>query len=134
MTDRSAVSPGASQVADPRQAAQAAKPLSSFFPALDLKGGASRFSGRKANQFSFVWHQNQMAAWAARESDPDVVDSIGVLETIALVKTRLEAVVRDYLEFWASNTRGNSDEFHDWLEQLSRLVGREIQGVWRKDQ
>jgi hypothetical protein len=71
-----------------------------------------------------------MAAWAARENDPAIIDSIGIEETIMLAKARFVGIVRDYLAVWA-DANGDSDEFTRWLEGIGVLVGREVGNVWR---
>jgi hypothetical protein len=55
-----------------------------------------------------TWLEQQMAAWALRESDPGVIDSIGVFETVNLARARFPEVAIDYLSFWAA-TNGDSE-------------------------
>jgi hypothetical protein len=78
-----------------------------------------------------AWLKKQMAAWAARENDPHIIDSIGVLETVALAKERFAGMVGDYLAVWAV-TNGNSDDFTWWLEAIEQLVGCEVGDLWRQ--
>ena len=119
----------------PNRRRQAAKPTYSLLPPpSDLKGGRVEFRGAEGESIPYgKWYQNQMAAWRARENDPDVIDSIGIIETIALARTRFERIVRDYLEHWA-NTSGDSDAFRQWVQQVSLLVATEVRDVWRKDE
>jgi hypothetical protein len=78
-----------------------------------------------------AWLKKQLAAWAARENDPDIIDSIGIFETVALAKERFAGIVGDYLTVWAE-TNGNSDEFSGWLEAIRHLVGGEVGDLWRQ--
>lgn len=77
------------------------------------------------------WLKKQLAAWAARENDPDIIDSIGAFETVALAEERFAGIVGDYLAVWAE-TNGNSDEFSRWLEAIRHLVGGEVGDLWRQ--
>ena len=60
-----------------------------------------------------------MAAWAARENSPAVIDSLGISETIALASARFQEIAGDYVRVWASETEGDSDIAAHWLELLS---------------
>jgi hypothetical protein len=73
-------------------------------------------------------------AWTARESDPDVIDSIGVTETVALAKERFSEVVIDYLKFWAGSTIGNSDEFRQWSDGIAQSVACDVRDLWQTHQ
>ncbi len=75
-----------------------------------------------------------MKAWVRRESDHDIIDSIGIAETITLAKVRFSAVIIDYLNFWSASTDHNSDEFRHWSIGIAESVAREIGDLWRKDQ
>jgi hypothetical protein len=75
-----------------------------------------------------------MAAWVARESDPSVIDSIGVTATVELARARFSQVIIDYLKFWGTSTHGNSDEFRHWLIGIAQSVAGEVGDLWRKDQ
>lgn len=77
------------------------------------------------------WRQKQFAAWAARESDPAIIDSIGIAETVALAKARFAGIAGDYLVVWA-DTNGDSDQFAQWLEGIRHLVGCEVGNLWRQ--
>jgi hypothetical protein len=55
---------------------------------------------------------------------------IGVVETVALARERFSGIVKDYLAVWADQTRGDSTEFAEWLEQLRQSVGQEVGGLW----
>ena len=91
-----------------------------------------QYHGAQGEAISFdEWKKKQLAAWAARENDPDIIDSIGVFETVALAKERFEGIVGDYLAVWAE-TSGNSDEFGRWLEAIRHLVGCEVGDLWRQ--
>jgi hypothetical protein len=79
-----------------------------------------------------AWKEQQMAAWAAREGDPKVVDSIGINDTAALAKARFEGIVGDYLSLWAE-TDGDSDKFTQWLEGIEQLVEREVGDLWNTE-
>jgi hypothetical protein len=72
-----------------------------------------------------------MAAWAARENDPDIIDSIAIFETVALANERLAGIVGDYLAVWAE-TNGNADDFSRWLEAIRHLVAGEVGDLWRQ--
>src|SRR5580698_2187391 len=39
------------------------------------------------------WREQQMATWVARESDPSVIDSIGVTSTVQLARERFLQVI-----------------------------------------
>lgn len=92
--------------------------------------GKTILRGPDGGEISYTeWKQQQMAAWAARESEPGVIDSIGVAETIALAKARFEGTVGDYLLIWAE-TSGNSDDFGGWLVALVGLIEREMANLW----
>jgi hypothetical protein len=80
------------------------------------------------------WREQQMAAWKARESDPAVIDSIGISETITLANERFATVVGDYVSFWASEAEGDSDVFARWADALGMSVGREVADLWEKDE
>jgi hypothetical protein len=75
-----------------------------------------------------------MAAWKGRESDPAVIDSIGIHETITLANERFATVAGDYASFWASETEGHSDVFARWADALGLSVGREVADLWEKDE
>jgi hypothetical protein len=78
-----------------------------------------------------AWLKKHMAACAARQNDPDIIDSIGVFETVALANERLAGIVGDYLAVWAE-TNGNADDFSRWLEAIRHLVGDEVGDLWRQ--
>ncbi len=80
------------------------------------------------------WLEQQMEAWVRRESDHDIIDSIGIAETITLAKARFSEVIIDYLNFWSASTDHNSDEFRHLSIGIAQSVGREIGDLWRKDQ
>lgn len=75
------------------------------------------------------WKRHQMEAWAARENNPSVIDTIGIKETIGLAKARFSGIVNDYLTSWA-DTNGNSSEFAEWLDKIKDLVMREVGDLW----
>jgi len=94
--------------------------------------GRVTFCGSQGEPLTYEeWHRREMAAWAARENDPAIIDSIGIEETIMLAKARFVGIVRDYLAVWA-DTNGDSDEFTRWLEGIGVLVGCEVGDIWRK--
>jgi hypothetical protein len=76
------------------QRRQAAKPKYSLLPPpTSLRGGSVTFYGPNGEPVPYeTWHRNQMAAWAARESDSEVIDSRASVETIALATTRFEGI------------------------------------------
>jgi hypothetical protein len=125
----------------PERRHQAARPNVSFAPppATDLsrhsvKQAAQHF-GRKGEEISHdEWVKIQQEDWIFRESDPVVIDSIGVRETISLAEVRFREVVEDYLTVWATETKRDSEEFAQGLDQLRQATGREVNDVWRKDE
>ena len=110
----------------------AARPRYSLItPPSEQHGGRTIFNGATGEEISYdEWKRHQMAAWAARESDPDVIDWIGVAETIGLAKARIEGIVGDYLSVWAG-ANGNSDDFASWMPLLIRIVEYEVAVVWQ---
>jgi hypothetical protein len=77
--------------------------------------------------------ERTMADWVVRESDPKVIDSIGVAATVTLARARFLGLVVDYLNFWASNSRGDSDEFRRWAIGIAQAVASEVGDLWRND-
>ena len=72
-----------------------------------------------------------MEAWAKRQSDPVVIDSIGIFETIALAVHRFNQCAVDYMQFRDAATKCDSDEFTRWLRRsetsrniISRAFGK----------
>jgi hypothetical protein len=124
----------------PERRHQAARPKTSLAPppATNLNGngitGGGNFHGRNGEQISYEeWVAIQMEDWAARESDPVVIDKIGIQETIRLAEELFKEVVGDYLTVWAGETSGNSEGFAEFLDQLRQKIGREVGDLWRKD-
>jgi hypothetical protein len=120
----------------PAKRRAAAQPRHSLLPPPTMAAGrAGRVTHRvNGEEVSYnEWKEHQMAEWAARESDPDVIDSIGVNETISLAKARLAGIMGDYLSFWAEGN-GNSDDFAGWVPAIVGLVEREVAGVWQATQ
>ena len=74
-----------------------------------------------------------MAEWVVRESDPKVIDSIGVAATVTLAAARFSQVAIDYLNFWAASADPDSDEFRRLLSGVAHSVTREVGDLWRKD-
>jgi hypothetical protein len=96
--------------------------------------GSSReqitFCGTQGEPITYdAWHRREMAAWATRESDPAVIDSIGIAETVELAKARFADLAGGYLSVWADMNR-DSDQFTRWLEDLRLLVVREVGDLW----
>ena len=117
---------------------EAARPACGLAPPPPTSVGSGRlrstvaYYGAQGEPISHAeWRQKQLAAWAARESDPDIIDSIGIVETVELAKARFEGIVGDYLTVWA-DTNGNSDEFTRWLEAIRHSVGCEVGDLWRQ--
>ena len=117
---------------------EAAKPAFSLAPPplTPLRSGSSiglvTFYGSQGEPLAYEdWHQREMAAWAARENDPAVIDLIGIAETIALANARFAGIVGDYLAVWAA-TNGDSDEFSRWLEGIAVLIACEVADLWEK--
>jgi hypothetical protein len=75
------------------------------------------------------WREQQLAAWKARESDPAVIDTIGIYETVYLAEQRFAQIAEAYLEIWR---RGNAryEEFEAWLPEMIERVRREVGRVW----
>src|SRR5260370_4785531 len=71
--------------------------------------------------------------WDARASDPAIVDSIVITETISLAKERFARIVPDYLSLWASETGGDPDEFAQLSERLRQIVVLEVRNLWHQD-
>ncbi|HTQ55152.1 MAG TPA: hypothetical protein VMI94_11875 [Bryobacteraceae bacterium] len=42
-----------------------------------------------------------IGTWAARENDPEIIDRIGIAETIQLAETRFAQFAEEYLSSWA---------------------------------
>jgi len=78
------------------------------------------------------WHELELQRWSARQNDPDVIDSIGIRETVQLSTARFEETVGDYLSFWASSTTGESSIAEQWFDALQRSVVDEVAGVWQQ--
>jgi hypothetical protein len=101
-------------------------------PAL-LKSGTEYWdNGEKISYEQAVERQND--AWVALISDPEVVDVIGVVETVDLAREQFSEIVKDYFPVWADQTKGDSSEFAEWLEQLSQSVGEEVGSLWRNSE
>jgi hypothetical protein len=118
---------------------RAAKPAFSLLPpptaSLDPRSfsGRAKFYDAQGEEISYEeWKQKQLAAWAARETDPKIIDSIGIAETVALAEARLADIACDYLAVWA-DANGDSDQFAQWSEGLRHLVVSEVSGVWQRD-
>jgi len=111
---------------------KAAKPRYSLAPPPPTDVSRDRFpQTRDFRGDQGDWRKKQLEAWAARESDPAVIDSIGITETVAVAKARFTGIADDYLGVWA-DTNGNSDEFTEWLERISHLVESEVGDLWRQ--
>ena len=115
---------------------EAAKPAFSLAPPpptpLHHPGHSVTFFGSQGEPVSYEnWRRQQMAAWAARENDPAVIDLIGIAETIALANARFAGIAGDYLAVWAA-TNGDSDEFSRWLEGIAVLIACEVADLWEK--
>jgi hypothetical protein len=78
--------------------------------------------------------ERTMADWVVRESDPKVIDSIGVAETDRLASARFLGLVVDYLNLWAADRAADSDEFRRWAIGIAQSVASEVGDLWRKDQ
>ena len=114
---------------------EAAKPAFSLKPPppepLRHSGPSVTFFGSQGEPLTYEeWHRREVAAWAARENDPAVIDSIAIAETLALARARFVDIVGDYLSVWA-DTSGDSGEFTRWLEGIGVLVGREVGDLWK---
>jgi hypothetical protein len=72
-----------------------------------------------------------MAAWEARESSPEVIDSIGISETISLVEERFAGIVSDYMQAWAAETDGDSELFAQLLVHIQESVTSEAVALWQ---
>jgi len=78
--------------------------------------------------------ERTMADWVVRESDPKVIDSIGVAETVTLASARFLGLVVDYLNLWAADSAADSDEFRRWAIGIAQSVATEVGDLRRKDQ
>ena len=115
----------------PQKRHEAARPAYSLLP--PPPGSRTTFKGKHGENISYQnWLKSQKDAWAARQNDPDLIDSIGIAATITLAKERFTGIVGDYFALWASETERDSDEFPQWLERLRQSVGNEIGDLWRK--
>lgn len=70
----------------------------------------------------------------AKRSDPAVIDTIGVRETVALAKERLAQRAEDLLSFWATESAANSDDFDNEIERLQQSVVREVGSLWESSE
>jgi hypothetical protein len=118
---------------------RAAKPRYTLAPPLSWQASVRHshsdgtFPGPSGERITYKeWHENELAAWVAREDDPEVVDSIGIAETTALARAVFSVIAQDYLSYWAENSL-DSEEFAVWLEGVKGLVTEGISEVWRKD-
>jgi len=116
---------------------QAAKPQFSLAPPpptpLGRTPSRETFYGTDGQPVPYgEWREQQMVAWAARENQPDIIDTIGVAETVLLAKARFADVIGDYLALWAARANCNSDEFAQWSIGVAQLVGVEVCDLWRK--
>jgi len=99
-------------------------------PATDLNTGT--FSGILSGTHEKML-ERAMAEWVLRESDPKVIDSIGVAATVTLAAARFSQVAIDHLNFWAASADRDSDEFRRLLSGIARSVTCEVGDLWRKD-
>src|SRR5262245_32603660 len=89
--------------------------------------------GRNGEPVSYEeWRKIEEANWISRESDPIVIDSIGILETVALATARFAEIVGDYLSNWASGTEADSDVFAERLQSVRLSVLNEIRSLWKE--
>jgi hypothetical protein len=58
---------------------------------------------------------------------------VRVWRAIGLAEERFKEVAGDYLTVWATETRGDSEAFAQWLDQLRQAIGGEVGDLWRKD-
>src|SRR5271165_3227871 len=66
-------------------------------PPLHHPGHSVTFFGSQGEPLPYEeWHRREMAAWAARENDPAIIDSIGIEETIMLANARFAGIAGDY--------------------------------------
>lgn len=79
------------------------------------------------------WLELRMKEWAARESDPVVIDTIAVRETTGLAIAYFKVVVEVYLSFWES-VAGNLEEFSRWSHLIVNLVEDKVSSLWREDE
>ena len=125
----------------PERRRQAARPNISFAPPPATDLNSNRFAqsvqhvGTHGERITHdEWETIQQEAWAARQSDPVVIDSIGIRETISLAEVRFIEVAGDCLTVWATETKRDSEEFEQSLHQLRQAVGREVADVWHNDE
>jgi hypothetical protein len=76
------------------------------------------------------WLKEQREAWRVRQSDPGIIDSIGVAETIELAKETFSTFAGPYLGFWIRETERYSEEFARWVDALRRFVVSKIGDLW----
>ena len=68
-----------------------------------------------------------------REEGREVIDSIGITQTIFLAAVRFGQVVDDYMALWAG-TSEPSEVFGQWLEQIQVSIILEVGGVWQESE
>lgn len=117
---------------------EAARPRHTLAPPPATSLNAGTFSGiLSGTDGKPVLHEKMlertMAEWVVRESDPKVIDSIGVAATVTLAAARFSQVAIDHLNFWAASADRDSDEFRRLLSGIAQSVACEVGDLWRKD-
>jgi uncharacterized protein YukE len=119
----------------------AAKPTISLLPpplesvSVSHRRSPVKYYGEHGQPISWTeWRELQMAAWTARESNPEVIDTIGISETVLLAEARLQGIVPDYILAWSAETDGDSEKFAQLLERIRESVTSEVSDLWRKSE
>lgn len=68
--------------------------------------------------------------WAARERDPAVVESIGIVETTSLAKQRFTQFAEVYFQEWSDKEGASCDEFGALLDEIGSAVEFEMGRLW----
>ena len=125
----------------PTRRRAAAKPTVSLLPpplesvSIGNRRSPVTYHGEHGQLISWSeWRDLQMAAWAARESNPEVIDTIGIPETIRLAEARFQGIVPDYILVWSAQTDGDSERFARWLERIQESVTSEVCDLWRSSE
>ncbi len=110
----------------PKRRRAAARPTFSLIP--PPPGSGVKHYGENGEVVSYQkWHQYQMEAWTARQNDPAIIDSIGVIETIVVGAARFSDVTCDYLPLWATTSGADSDSFCNWIEEACREIETDVE-------
>src|SRR5260370_22628781 len=74
--------------------------------------------------------EQQKSHWNRQANDPEVIDSIGIAETVKLCEARFPRYVSEYRRLWTSLEKPRTEVFACWLREVTTLVISEAKALW----